>query len=89
MPFHLRHCFTAARYWPSDQEMLTPLLDVKLYGNIRQVRLQVVLRAVEQQLRGQSTKYEAVELPWGLEIEHIMPQGRRTHWDPLPRLTPE
>ncbi|TQS91864.1 DUF262 domain-containing protein [Arthrobacter sp. TS-15] len=77
------------RYWPSDQEMLTTLPDVKLYGNIRQWRLQVVLRAVEQQLRNQSTKYEAVELPWGLEIEHVMPQGWRTHWDPPPRLTPE
>jgi hypothetical protein len=24
-----------------------------------------------------------------LEIEHVMPQGWRTHWDPQPRLTPE
>jgi hypothetical protein len=77
------------RYWPSDQEMLTTLPDVKLYGNIRQWRLRVVLGAVERQLRDQSRLHEAVELPTGLEIEHVMPQGWRTHWDSAPKLTPE
>lgn len=72
------------RYWPSDQEMLTTLPDVKLYGNIRQWRLRVVLGAVEQQLRDQSQKHESMSVPNGLEIEHIMPQGWRTHWDSTP-----
>jgi hypothetical protein len=78
-----------ARYWPSDQEMLATLSDLKLYGNIRQWRLRVVLGAVEQELRAQSTRHEAVDLPHGLEIEHVMPQGWRTHWDPAPKLTPD
>ncbi|WP_181419701.1 DUF262 domain-containing protein [Arthrobacter psychrolactophilus] len=77
------------RYWPSDQEMLSTLPDLKLYGNIRQWRLRVVLGAVEQQLRDQSQRYEVVELPNRLEIEHIMPQGWRTFWDSTPKLTPE
>ncbi|MCD5341451.1 DUF262 domain-containing HNH endonuclease family protein [Arthrobacter sp. AK04] len=77
------------RYWPSDQEMLTALPELKLYGNIRQLRLRVVLGAVEQQLRDQSDMHEAVGLPRGLEIEHVMPQGWRTHWDSWPKLTPE
>lgn len=77
------------RYWPSDQEMLTTLPDVKLYGNIRQWRLRVILGAVEQELRDQSQKHEAVSIPNGLEIEHVMPQGWRTHWDSTPSLTPE
>jgi hypothetical protein len=78
-----------ARYWPSDQELLSTLPDLKLYGNIRQWRLRVVLGAVEQQLREQSRMHEAVDLPQGLEIEHVMPQGWRTHWDATPQLTPE
>ncbi|MEK0154726.1 DUF262 domain-containing HNH endonuclease family protein [Arthrobacter oryzae] len=77
------------RYWPSDQEMLTALPELKLYGNIRQLRLRVVLGAVEQQLRDQSSMHEAVGLPKGLEIEHVMPQGWRAHWDSSPKLTPE
>lgn len=78
-----------ARYWPSDQELLATLPDLKLYGNIRQWRLRVVLGAVEQQLREQSRMHEAVDLPHGLEIEHVMPQGWRTHWDTTPPLTQE
>ncbi|MBC7595816.1 MAG: DUF1524 domain-containing protein, partial [Kineosporiaceae bacterium] len=78
-----------SRYWPSDQEVLAQLPDLKLYGNIRQWRLRVVLGAVEQQLREQSRMHEAVELPQGLEIEHVMPQGWRTHWDTTPPLTQE
>ncbi len=78
-----------ARYWPSDQELLATLPDLKLYGNIRQWRLRVVLGAVEQELRHQSSMHEAIELPRGLEIEHVMPQGWRTHWDTVPPLSPE
>lgn len=77
------------RYWPGDQEMLTSLPELKLYGNIRQLRLRLVLGAVEQRLRDQSSMHEAVGLPKGLEIEHIMPQGWRSHWDSKPKLTPE
>lgn len=78
-----------ARYWPSDQELLATLPDLKLYGNIRQWRLRVVLAAVEQELRKQSARHEVVELPRGLEIEHVMPQGWRTHWDTTPPLSQE
>lgn len=61
----------------------------RIYGNIRQDRIRVVLSAVEQHLRNQSTLYEAVQLPSGLEIEHVMPQGWRTHWEGDPKLDPE
>lgn len=76
------------RYWPSDAQLLAAVPNMKLYGNIRQGRLRVVLSAVEQHLRNQSTMYEAVALPSALEVEHIMPQGWRTHWDNEPPLTP-
>jgi hypothetical protein len=77
-----------ARIWPGDDKLRTDLADARLYGNIRQDRLRVVLGAVEQHLRGQSQKYESLSLPNGLEIEHVMPQGWRTYWDPE-KLAPE
>jgi hypothetical protein len=77
------------RYWPSDEELAEQLPEIKLYGSIRQGRLRVVLEAVEAYLRTQSPKYGAVTLPTGLEIEHVMPRGWRTHWDTSPKLDPE
>lgn len=76
-----------ARIWPTDQYMKVHLPAVRLYGNVRQSRLRVVLGAVENNLRNE--KHEDVALPSGLEIEHVMPQGWREHWDPVPRLSPE
>jgi len=77
------------RYWPTNAQLAEQLLDMRIYGNIRQGRIRVVLGAVEQHFRDQSPMYEAVQLPAGLEIEHLMPQGWRTHWDPDPKLAPE
>lgn len=77
------------RLWPSDDQMVALLPEAKLYGLIQQGRLRVVLGAIEQHLRKKSAKYESVGLPSGLELEHIMPQGWRTHWDGVPPLSPE
>lgn len=77
-----------ARFWPDDVMLKRSLPDIKMYGNIRQTRLRVVLAAVEQDLRNASDMYEAVPLPEGLSIEHVMPRGWRTHWDD-PQLQPE
>jgi hypothetical protein len=77
------------RIWPSDATMLTLLPELRLYGNIQQGRLRVVLGAVEQHLRVQSAKYEVLPLPAGLEVEHVMPRGWRTFWDTDPPLSVE
>ncbi|OBH92528.1 hypothetical protein A5678_08705 [Mycobacterium sp. E2733] len=77
------------RVWPTDADLITVLPTAKLYGNIRQGRLRVVLGAVEEHLRSQSTMYEAVQLPAGLEVEHVMPRGWRTHWNTNPPMSPE
>lgn len=77
------------RVWPSNARMKDQVPNLRMYGNLRQDRLRVVLGAVEQHLRSQSEMYEAVSLPTGLEIEHVMPQGWRTHWDTDPKLDPE
>ncbi|WP_329484221.1 DUF262 domain-containing HNH endonuclease family protein [Kribbella sp. NBC_01484] len=76
-----------ARVWPTDDAMKADLPAVRLYGNVRQARLRIVLGAVEQLLR--TERHEAVALPPKLEIEHVMPQKWHTYWDPEPKLTPE
>lgn len=67
-----------SREWPTDGQMLAELPAVKLYGNIRQSRLRVILAAVESKLRDR--RLEDVSLPDRLEVEHIMPRGWRSHW---------
>lgn len=77
------------RIWPSDAFMANQLLTTRIYGNIRQVRIRVILGAVEQNLRVKSPKYAAVSLPGKLEIEHVMPRGWRSQWDTNPKLSVE
>ena len=76
-----------ARTWPSDDDMVSGLPTIKLYGNVRQARLRVVLEALELQMRTQ--RHEAVTIPPKLSVEHVMPQAWRSHWDPKPKLAPE
>ncbi|MFD6445911.1 DUF262 domain-containing protein [Promicromonospora sp. NPDC060204] len=75
-----------ARLWPSDVDVVKVLPSVKLYGNVRRSRIRVVLEAVERSLW--LAKHDLQSIPAGLEIEHVMPQGWRTHWQPM-RLSPE
>lgn len=74
-----------SRLWPTDEEIVEDLPQVKLYGNVRQARLRVVLEGIEMSLR--TKRHEAIDLPPRLEIEHIMPQGWRTHWNSNPPLS--
>lgn len=77
------------RIWPRDADIQNQLLTKRLYGNIRQDRLRVVLGAVEQHLRTKSSKYEVIGLPSKLEVEHVMPGGWRNYWDTEHRLVVE
>ncbi|MBY6364209.1 DUF262 domain-containing protein [Rhodococcoides corynebacterioides] len=76
-----------ARLWPTDETMKSELPSLRLYGNVAQYRLRVVLAALERKLR--TDFHENVTLPDKLEIEHVMPQGWQAHWNPEPRLSPE
>ena len=67
-----------SRAWPTDDQLTEDMPKSKLYGNIRQNRLCIVLSAVEQKRR--SKRNEDVTLPANLQIEHVMPQKWRTHW---------
>ncbi|RLV47721.1 DUF262 domain-containing protein [Nocardioides mangrovicus] len=75
-----------ARLWPNDDEMLASLPTIRLYGNVRQTRLRVILEAIERQLR--TDRHEVVSIQPALEVEHLMPQGWRQYWDDEPPLSP-
>ena len=79
---------TNTREWPSDSKFLAEVGRLRMYGNIKQGRIAVVLAAVEELRRQEDhAKYGAVSLPSGLTIEHILPQKWREHWKPGTPLT--
>jgi hypothetical protein len=67
-----------ARSWPTDDALREQLPSIRLYGNVKQPRLRVILSALE--LRRRSARHESVTLPVQLEIEHVMPRGWRAYW---------
>ena len=77
------------REWPSDSTLKSDLPTQKIYGNIKQGRIAVVLAAVEEYKRALSNLYGSVTLPSGLTIEHVLPQKWRQYWKASPPLTPE
>jgi hypothetical protein len=77
------------REWPSDTDFISNVGVLKMYGNIKQGRLAVVLGAVEAYKRSLDSKYGAVTLPPGLTIEHVMPQKWRQRWKSPTPLTPD
>jgi hypothetical protein len=78
------------REWPSDKKFIAEVGTLKMYGNIKQGRIAVVLGAVEEYRRQQARgKYGEVSLPSGLTIEHVLPQKWREQWKSNPPLTPD
>lgn len=67
--------------FPKDGELSKALLDYPLYQWWPQYRVRAVLKALEGALA--HAKSEAVSLPKGLTIEHILPVKWQEHW-PLP-----
>ena len=67
--------------WPTNDEVREFLKTRQLYGFISSKRVVMLLRAVETSLY--TSKVEAVAVPIGLSIEHVMPQKWQRHW-PLP-----
>lgn len=67
--------------FPTDTELKAALLDYPLYQWWPQYRVRAVLKALERALA--HAKSEAISLPNGLTIEHILPVTWQEHW-PLP-----
>jgi len=84
---HLRAGAGEINRWPEDVELLECLTTRDAYGTIAQRRLVMLFSGVERGLY--STKTEALSMPKGLSLEHLMPQAWQKNW-PLPSSrTPE
>jgi len=77
-----------SRYWPSDSDVRSAVVDQPIYGRIPQARVRMILEELEDQARtplaeeGHCTRGK-------LTIEHVMPQGWREHWRLPGERTPE
>jgi Protein of unknown function DUF262/Protein of unknown function (DUF1524) len=78
---HLRSAEGEATRWPTDADLRTYLQTHDAYGNVSQNRLEMVFAAIERRLY--TSKVEALSVPSGLSIEHILPQSWEETW-PLP-----
>lgn len=77
------------RLWPRDSALREGLSRQRLYGNVKGSRIVAVLAAVEHWLRERTPMPEQIAVPSRLTLEHIMPRGWRTHWNPEPKLSEE
>lgn len=66
------------RAWPTDEQIVERALNGAVYDHQRQPMLRLILERLEQRLRGK--KSEQVEIPTGMQIEHVMPVSWSTHW---------
>lgn len=64
--------------WPDDREMEHVFTEYPLYKRLRVWALNLVLRRIEEQMRGPLTEEKKVSKT--LTIEHVMPQEWRAHW---------
>lgn len=67
--------------FPSDAEFSRDLIHREIYKYLAQYKVRAVLEALDASLSDR--KSEAVPLPSGLTIEHVMPQRWQTNW-PIP-----
>ena len=74
--------WTAARKWPTDDELREALVNRPMYGWVNTRRLRMILERLELHLRP-TKAVPMTELPT-LTIEHVMPQGWTENDWPLP-----
>lgn len=76
---HLSAQSAESQLWPSDGEFRAAILDLPVYRLLSRGRVQLVLEALEDDLRGARTEDEHVTRG-KLTIEHVLPQVWTTHW---------
>lgn len=64
--------------WPDDSSFSQAWLTRKLYSDLPSIRLQYILKRVEQAKR--SAKNEDIHIRSSLTIEHVMPVRWEEHW---------
>lgn len=66
------------RHWPTDGEVLEKAISRPVFKMIKTPALRLILERLEADLR--SKKTENVDIPAGLQIEHVLPQKWDAHW---------
>lgn len=74
------------RRWPTDDEVVEGALSRRLYGTLTTPALRVVLERIE--IRERTRKTEGLEIPPGLQIEHVLPERWAEHWTLADRVIP-
>ena len=74
----------STRKWPSRSEVVEHAISKPVFGEIATPALRLILERLELAQRGK--KSEGIDIPSGLQIEHVLPQTWATHW-PLRNVT--
>lgn len=78
---HLRKAIGDSSLFPTDETVRKTVEEEKFYNRLSQKKVRCVLEALD--MYAEHIKSEAVLLPDGLTIEHVMPQQWETNW-PIP-----
>ena len=81
LEFFLKESTGESTRFPSDEEFREALINRPIYRHLAQYKIRAVLEGIDTRLY--SKKSEALPLPEGLTIEHIMPRNWRDNW-PIP-----
>lgn len=74
------------RRWPTDEEVVEGALSRPVYRIMATPALRLVLERLE--IRERSKKTEGLEIPPGLQIEHVLPEKWAEHWTLADRAIP-
>ena len=66
------------RHWPTDDEVIEKAVSRPIFNELRTPALRLILERLE--ISERSKKSENMEIPAGLQIEHVLPQKWGTHW---------
>lgn len=77
----------STRQWPTDAELIEMAVSRPVFSEIRTTPLRLILERLELHLR--TIKTENMEMPAGLQIEHVMPQKWSTNWPLKGRVIPD
>ncbi|CRK59268.1 protein of unknown function DUF1524 RloF [Alloactinosynnema sp. L-07] len=67
--------------WPTDEELVTAFTTRRIYNNVTQDRIRLVLGAIDEHLQEINPRTEPATFHYDqLQIEHVMPQAWREHW---------
>lgn len=67
--------------WPTDADLLEAFLTRKFYDSMSQMRLRLLLGAIDRLLRSEDQHEPAASINYdNLQIEHVLPRAWHQHW---------